>query len=128
MPDKAPTHESDKSQEVEDQKLFAYWVSIKIPCGNASAFEYHGPWWVSGYDENDSQIICAAVMATDVGAAYETLRLAYDDQARPKAVIERFCAALEGAVFSDRFKRADWMLWPFPVVALQPRPREQSND
>lgn len=109
-----------------------YWVSFYAPGGDMQGFEYHGPWWVSGYEMNedldhgvkaDVPIIVAAVMATDEAAAYETLRLAFDEQERPRTLRERFANEKDwGEPYSDRFPKASWMKWPWPTVPLQPRP------
>ena len=86
------------------------------------SFEYHGPWWISGYTSEDSPIIVAAVMANSEKEAYETLRLAFDEDKRPAKLKERFCEKHDGSPFSDRFPQAGWMQWPWPIEPLKPRP------
>lgn len=103
--------------------LKPYWCSFFVDFEFAT-FEYHGPWWVSGYGPDDEKIVVAAVMATDAESAMETLRLAVDEDVRPGSLTERFCEEFgdRPLPFSDRFARADWMQWPWPQVPLQPRP------
>ena len=42
-----------------------YWISYYVADEIMPAFEYHGPWWVSGTTMDGRTIICAAVMASD---------------------------------------------------------------
>mgnify|MGYP003660755008 CR=1 FL=1 len=109
-----------------------HWVSVYLPAKLRPAFEYHGPWWISGEtmqsdDDDDlsfSYTICAWVMATDGVAATETLRLAIDADQRPASLDERFSKErpMPGRDNpSGRFEFADWMKWPWPLTAQEPR-------
>ncbi len=86
-----------------------WWVSWHHDASHGP-FEYHGPWWVSGYDADGRDIICAAVVAADADAAQEVIRQAYDTP--PGALDWRFADELTVPLFSDRFQRANWMHWP----------------
>lgn len=92
-----------------------YWCSFYADNAPMSAFEYHGPWWRSGYGPNDEEIICAAVMAESGTDAMEVLRQAFDEAERPEKLTERF-AEPKGwsSPYTDRFPKADWMQWPWP--------------
>ena len=97
-----------------------YWTSLYIPTEHMSAFEYHGPWWVSGYtdaDDGELTIICAAVMAEDEVAAIQVLKAAFDEGTPLDGIRERFSSQKDwdGFPFADRFPRADWMQWPWPT-------------
>jgi hypothetical protein len=97
-----------------------WWVSWH----EAGAFEYHGPWWVSGYavefdPDHPSKgvtagkpMFCAAVMADDEDQVIETIAAAHDE--RPGIIEWRFIDEKEPGwqPFSDRFPLADWMIWP----------------
>jgi len=85
-------------------------------------FEYHGPWWVSGYapggDDDDIPIICAAVVAEDEEDAKAVMISAYDDPEAARRINEwSFVNPRDDAwePFCDRFPRADWMKWPWPA-------------
>lgn len=86
----------------------AWWVSWYSP---HRAFELHSPWWISGYSfDPPADVVVAAVRAPSVEAAWETIRLCYDDP--PEIVIQRFCDPLDrDDPFSDRFPKADWHAW-----------------
>ena len=110
----------------------SYWASIQLPGDLKGAFEYHGPWWISGEsgapfsDDEDEErplyyCVCAWVMATDEAGAIETLRLAIDSDKRPASVVERFSEQRERGD-TDRFAARGWMRWPWPVKPLEPRP------
>lgn len=104
-------------EEVDEtsDELTNYWVSFWVNQENAKAFEYHGPWWVSGEDGLGRVSICAAVCANSEIEARGVIDKAFDagyhlDEWR--FVNER---AEEWSPFSDRFKQAEWMKWPYPV-------------
>lgn len=119
-----------------------YWVSFYAAPSKGIGmkhFEYHGPWWESGYTFEDVETttddpfetggvrvptICAAVMARNEEEAIETLRLAFDEEHRPPVLEARFCELRSDREepYSDRFQKRDWMQWPWPVVPLAPRP------
>lgn len=68
------------------------------------------PWWISGYDMDDRDIIVAAVIADTEDEARQIIYDAYDE---PKESLDwRFLDELGGSPFSDRFQRRDWMVWP----------------
>lgn len=96
-----------------------YWVSwySELPLDE---FEYHGPWWISGIAADDSDIVCAAVIAKDEIAARDTIRRCYDSQ--PASLTFRFCELRpkDWSPFSDRFERAKWMTWPYEKVTKPP--------
>lgn len=97
-----------------------YWCSFYADNAPLTAFEYHGPWWISGYaaganHEYDQPIIVAAVAAESEVAAMEVLRLAFDAE-RPASLTQRFCEPKGWAEpYSERFPKADWMQWPWPA-------------
>ena len=86
-----------------------WWVSWY----SNGAFEYHGPWWVSGQRLSDNaHTICAAVRADTEDAARKVITDAHDD---PTTTLEwRFVEERpdDWNPFSDRFPRADWVQWP----------------
>jgi hypothetical protein len=76
-------------------------------------FEYHGPWWVSGYDMEGRTIVVAAVPAPNEDAAWDIVQLSYDTP--PEDIDRRFCDPLEDEPWGtpeSRFPRQDWMRWP----------------
>lgn len=79
-----------------------------------SAFEYHGPWWISGESE-DHRIFVAAVMARDEEHAKDIIEDAHDDGCFPAewSFVEERPPDWDPFA-SDRFPRADWMQWPWP--------------
>lgn len=102
-------------------ELVLWWVSWVQPKELHSSFEYHGPWWISGEDdEGHAYTICAAVMAKDEEAAKRVILDAFD--AEPGELTWRFAKERDGSPFSDRFPRADWMRWPWPGPDGKPRP------
>jgi hypothetical protein len=81
------------------------------------SFEYHGPWWISGWaGEDQTPIFVAAVCADNEDAAKEAIEASHDDGA---AGIYEWSFANERAddwePFCDRFPRAKWMKWPWPA-------------
>jgi len=105
--------------------LEEHWVSIVIPKNIVNVFEYHGPWWITGYDAADARIVCAGVMATDEEAAYETLMRAFDTGTNVSGVVRRFSELKtipDRSNPSGRFEWSDWMNWPWPIKPLEPRP------
>lgn len=76
-----------------------------------SPFELHTPWWVSGYDGDGSETVCAALIADDDEKAREMIYACYD--VRPDVIEWRFCHSKEEdwSPFCDRFPRAGWMKW-----------------
>ena len=85
-----------------------YWVSW---IGDEN-FELHSPWWRSGYSGDGEKVVfCAAVISTSEAAAKRAINNALDS-----GYIEewRFFEEKENdwSPFNDRFRRADWMVWP----------------
>lgn len=90
-----------------------WWVSWY----SSGAFEYHGPWWISGGEVGGRDTICAAVIAPTEEAARDVIVSAHDD---PSVVLEwRFVDERPDAwsPFGDRFPRAAWMRWPVAHLA-----------
>ena len=91
-----------------------YWVSFWGSDENLPHFEYHGPWWVSGEDAHDRLSICAAVRASSEDEAVDIIERAFDEGYGVddwRFVSDR---SEEWSPFGDRFKKADWMKWPYP--------------
>lgn len=87
----------------------------------ADSFEYHGPWWISGWtaghEDDDVPIFVAAVSAEDEAAARKVIEASYDDGAA--GVLEWSFSnerADDWEPFCERFTRGDWMKWPWPAV------------
>lgn len=103
-----------------------WWVGFWILQGDLKHFEYHGPWWRSGErgDEVDltEHSICAAVHAESERAAKKVIEDAFDKGHYPSGEF-RFVSERDDkwAPWTDRFKAAPWMKWPWPVV---PSPSE----
>jgi hypothetical protein len=80
------------------------------------SFEYHGPWWISGWggSDLDTPIHVAAVCAETQRRAELVIEQAYD---RPGGVLDWSFAnerSDDWEPFCDRFPRAEWMKWPYP--------------
>jgi hypothetical protein len=88
-----------------------WWVSWY----GAGAFEYHGPWWITGSDAEGRATICAAVLAGSEDEAQRVITEAHDSPLPP--IDWRFTEQCgpDWSPFSDRFPRAAWMQWPEPV-------------
>ena len=89
-----------------------FWISWYA---RKAAFEYYGPWWISGWtndwDDNEIDIICAAVLAESEEQAKATIQRSHYN---PELEIEwRFCTekSADWSPFSERFPRASWMVW-----------------
>jgi hypothetical protein len=94
-----------------------YWISFEVPTDLMSQFEYHGPWWISGFSLDETiQTVCAAMIADNPREAEQAFRSAFDD---PKVALGelRFCSDKgdDWEPFCDRFPRAKWMQWPITV-------------
>lgn len=86
-----------------------FWLSWYSPA-NMAEFELHSPWWVSGYDSDDRNIVVAAVRAVDEAAAFAQVRAAYDNGVGP--IEERFIETMTHETpFGGRFPQAGWMAW-----------------
>lgn len=93
-----------------------FWVSW---WGEPGTFELHRPWWISGERDDGKPSICAAVLAQDEFTARLSVQWAHNDK---DAIIEwRFSEEKPKgwSPFGDRFRQADWMIWP-EVVRPQP--------
>ena len=93
-----------------------FWLSFQLT-SPLEQFEYHGPWWVSGYgfdaEGNEQPCVCMAVVAADEDAARKVALDSFDE---PPTIVEwRFCSdrAADWDPFCDRFERAQWMRWPW---------------
>lgn len=91
-----------------------YWISW-YSMTPLSEFEYHGPWWVSGYDAEDNPTVCAAVVAENEEVAEEIILGSYDHPENTD-VRWRFAEERDSSwePFTQRFPQADWMKWPWP--------------
>lgn len=89
-----------------------FWLSWYQP-ERLSGFEYHGPWWETGWRGTDgAATICAAVIAASAEAAKEVILATFDE--RPSDLEWRFIDERSGdwSPFCSRFARGDWMQWP----------------
>lgn len=96
-----------------------YWARFYVSESELKHFEYHGPWWISGwaYGAETAAIVCAAICADSEDQAKAALEAAFDPGHQLAEWL--FCDECEAAdwqPFCDRFPRADWMRWPFPEV------------
>jgi hypothetical protein len=89
-----------------------WWCRWYTP--DPPAFEYHGPWWESGWTES-AAVLVAAVVADSEDGARRVIEQAHDNGAAGIAewsfVNPR---AGDWEPFCDRFPRAPWMKWPWP--------------
>lgn len=96
-----------------------FWLSWDA----AVPIKWDGPWWLLSeppeWIEVGRATYCAAVMAPDVDTAK---RLIFGALVLKVALKWRFYAEKpEGwDPFCDRFARAAWMQWPWPVPAVAP--------
>lgn len=89
-----------------------WWVSWYSPADLYGKFELHSPWWVSGSDADERDVICAAILAHSEGDAVQTVKECYDDCPPPiefRFVEER---PADWSPFNSRFQKANWMKWP----------------
>lgn len=92
-----------------------WWVSFWSV--DPSRWEYHGPWWMTGERSSGEDLvehsICAAVVAVDEDAAKAVISAAHDT---PSEIEWRFLSSRpdDWEPFADRFRRKDWMRWPWP--------------
>lgn len=112
------SHPETEGLEGESVALMRpFWVSW---WGLPGTFELHRPWWVSGERDDGLMAICAAVLAPDEFTARLSVQWAHDDK---DAVFEwRFVEERPKgwSPFSDRFRRADWMIWPETALPTPP--------
>lgn len=82
------------------------WYHDKNMSGYGTAF----PSWVSG-ESPRGKMICAAIKAKDENEAWEIVEKSYAE--RPVVLARGFCQEREKSwsPFSDRFPKADWMVW-----------------
>ena len=94
-----------------------YWCRFYALTSEMPAFEYHGPWWISGttMDDDEQSIVCCAVQASNEDAAKRTVDECFD----PGHAMKQWDGAIkrgpEWEPFIDRFPRRSWMRWPFPI-------------
>lgn len=91
-----------------------YWVSFSINDASCSAFEYHGPWWESGYGDGYRNL-CAAVQAEDESEAESIIHRCFDEGHTFREW--RFCSTRPSdwnplEMPGGRFVARDWMKWP----------------
>lgn len=98
------------------QRQHPWWVSFyangERSVGN---FEMVYPWWVSGMRCGDeAETVCCAVLAETEDDAKRQICDTFDEPTGPADLEWRFCEPKPKgwAPFSDRFERADWMVWP----------------
>lgn len=104
-----------------------YWLSWISPSDLWGKFELHQPWWVSGYDSDDNQTICAAIRAYTEKEAKKIVMECYD--ACPPPIIWRFVNEMGAnwSPFNSRFRRAKWMRWPDLPASVQASSEERSD-
>ena len=97
-----------KPTKLDGKRWWISWYSDPDAGGWALWF----PWWVSGFDADGRDILVAAVIADTEEKAKEVIYRAYDKL--PSVIEWRFCDELaEGeSPYSDRFRKADWHVWP----------------
>jgi len=95
-----------KPTKLDGKRWWVSWYS------ESNAFALWFPWWISGFDSLDREIIVAAVIADTEEEAKEIVFSAYDN--RPADIEWRFLNELpeEASPYSDRFRPADWHVWP----------------
>lgn len=100
----------------------AYWVSWY---GTPVTFTWHGPWWISGYryaerngEEVEQPTICAAVSAQSEDHARQLIADAHDTPVEIEWRFTQPCPA-GWTPFSSRFRRKEWMRWPWPTGAAK---------
>lgn len=56
--------------EPEEVRMNRYWCRFYVVESELQHFEYHGPWWVSGWALSDppAAVVCAAVLAASEDA------------------------------------------------------------
>jgi len=90
-----------------------YWVSFQLD-GDMAGFEYHGPWWISGWggQNTDEPCVCLAICARNESQAKRAVLDSFDEL--PKIREWRFVNERPGdwVPFCDRFSRREWMVWP----------------
>lgn len=103
--------------------LHPFWISwygLRSASG-PWPWEYHGPWWVSGYRCSDeAPTICAAVMARDEDHARYIIQACHDDPSVAEDIEWRFVERMADDWQPEtndnaRFRRAAWMQWPWPT-------------
>lgn len=91
-----------------------YWVSWEADPAHGE-FEWHGPWWITGYIHDDHATVCAAVRGESEEHAMRAIVMAHDSQ--PHDIVWRFCNEQSedwNPLHNDtgRFPVAAWMRWP----------------
>lgn len=93
-----------------------WWVSWYQPVGQP--FELIHPWWrIDGRDTAGREAYCAALICMDEAAARAAIE---DVQGGSVPVLWRFVTRKENdwEPFSERFPRAEWMVWPVQKSSL----------
>lgn len=88
---------------------------------SVESFEYHGPWWISGYSSYGNPTICAAICAESEEEALKAFCSSYDKA--PLGLLDFSCDPLKMSdPFTSRFPKRDWMIWPItPKEAMERR-------
>lgn len=101
----------------------SYWVRFYDYSEHLRSFEYHGPWWVTGFtwDEKDEEmkVLCAAVRAESEEAAQRVIIGAYDNKDGPAkwSFVDEQDTEWDPKDLGDRFVAKEWMKWPWPTEA-----------
>jgi len=102
----------------------SWWMRFYVDAAEMPHFEYHGPWWTSGYapdaDGNYTRhIICAAVVAASEVDARRVIEGAFDAGHTLAQWDASMLTRPDWTPFSDRFPREEWMRWPWPVASKE---------
>jgi hypothetical protein len=95
-----------------------FWISFWVQDEHLQKFEYHGPWWITGYSIGCTSI-CAAVRADNEMHSKAIMCRAFDEKPLVSQISWRFCEPRpdDWEPFGSRFPRGDWMIWPWPKEA-----------
>jgi hypothetical protein len=100
-------------------RFWVRWSSI-YPL---DTFEYHGPWWVTGWDSGDLPVVCAAVCAESAAHAQRVIASSYDIDHEVEFSFTELKPD-DWKPFSSRFQKQDWMKWPMPCGSTGRADRE----
>lgn len=93
-----------------------YWASYWVPVDRMKYFEYWGPWWISGETINgDMYSIVFAVQLENSNNIRQTFKSFFDSDELSEGIKFRFCNIRHSdwtPFGSNRFEKADWMIWP----------------
>lgn len=118
---------ADQPEDPYTRQRKQFWVRWEVRSALMPQFEYHGPWWTSGYGsvsadsedgEEETRICCAAVMAESDDAAKGVILGSFDTKEAASEVEFSFAneRPVDESPYTDRFRRRDWMKWPWPEV------------